>query len=185
MDIMPTYSCLLGQPWIHSSGAVPSTLHQKVKVIVNNKLVIIFGEEDMLVSKPTITPYIEAIEKALETAFQSFEIANTSYIKERALLPKHQLSNASMMVAKIMLEKGYHPGDGLGKNQQGVVDIIMPVENKDRYRLGYKPTTADKRRLVEERRERRKARLEGRDYEAERVSICDIRQSFRSAGFMD
>jgi len=139
----------------------------------------------MLVSKPTTTLYIEAAEEALETAFQSLEIANTSYIRERALLPKHQPLNASMMVAKIMLESGYHPGDGLGKNQQGVVDVIMPVENKDQYGLGYKPTIADKRRLVEERRERRKARLEGRDYEAERVPICDIRQSFHSAGFMD
>ncbi|XP_019433359.1 PREDICTED: uncharacterized protein LOC109340205 [Lupinus angustifolius] len=28
MDINPSYSCLLGRPWIHTSGAVPSTLHQ-------------------------------------------------------------------------------------------------------------------------------------------------------------
>ncbi|XP_019451885.1 PREDICTED: uncharacterized protein LOC109353985 [Lupinus angustifolius] len=27
MDINPSYSCLLGRPWIHALGAVPSTLH--------------------------------------------------------------------------------------------------------------------------------------------------------------
>lgn len=27
MDITPAYSCLLGRSWIHSAGAVPSTLH--------------------------------------------------------------------------------------------------------------------------------------------------------------
>ncbi|XP_019421334.1 PREDICTED: uncharacterized protein LOC109331334 [Lupinus angustifolius] len=27
MHINPSYSCLLGRPWIHASGAVPSTLH--------------------------------------------------------------------------------------------------------------------------------------------------------------
>ena len=27
MDINPTYSFLLGRPWIHSVGVVPSTLH--------------------------------------------------------------------------------------------------------------------------------------------------------------
>ena len=27
MDILPSYSCLLGRPWIHIAGAVPSTLH--------------------------------------------------------------------------------------------------------------------------------------------------------------
>ncbi|RDX85198.1 hypothetical protein CR513_33634, partial [Mucuna pruriens] len=29
-DIQPTYSCLLGRPWIHAIEAVPSSLHQKV-----------------------------------------------------------------------------------------------------------------------------------------------------------
>ena len=31
MDIRPSYSCLLGRPWIHKAGAVTSTLHQKLK----------------------------------------------------------------------------------------------------------------------------------------------------------
>ncbi|RDY00939.1 hypothetical protein CR513_15786, partial [Mucuna pruriens] len=35
MDIRPAYSCLLGRPWIHATGAVPSSLHQKVKFIAN------------------------------------------------------------------------------------------------------------------------------------------------------
>ncbi|XLR30520.1 hypothetical protein HN51_050390 [Arachis hypogaea] len=82
MDITPTYSCLLGCPWIHSAGAVPSSLHQKVKFIIDYKMVIISGEEDWLVSKTSTTPYIEAVEEALETTFQTFEIANTNYIGE-------------------------------------------------------------------------------------------------------
>ncbi|RDY06266.1 hypothetical protein CR513_09792, partial [Mucuna pruriens] len=28
MDIRLAYSCLLGRPWIHAAGAVPSSLHQ-------------------------------------------------------------------------------------------------------------------------------------------------------------
>ncbi|RDX89641.1 hypothetical protein CR513_28605, partial [Mucuna pruriens] len=35
MDIRPAYSCLLGRPWIHAIGAVPSSLHEKVKFIAN------------------------------------------------------------------------------------------------------------------------------------------------------
>ncbi|XP_020215417.1 uncharacterized protein LOC109799282 [Cajanus cajan] len=69
MDIKPAYSCLLGRPWIHSAGVVPSSLHQKLKFIVEDKLVIVSGEEDMLVSCPTPTHYIEAAEEALETSF--------------------------------------------------------------------------------------------------------------------
>jgi len=50
MDISPAYSCLLGRPWIHSVGVVPSTLHQKLKFVVEGQLVIVSGEEVILVS---------------------------------------------------------------------------------------------------------------------------------------
>ena len=76
MDILPTYSCLLGRPWLHSAGVVPSTLHQKLKFIINNKLVIVTAEDDMLVTKPSATPYIDVAEEALETSFQALEIVN-------------------------------------------------------------------------------------------------------------
>jgi len=77
MDIIPAYSCLLGRPWIHSAGVVPSTLHQKLKYIMGDKLVIVSGEEDLLVSGPSSSRYIEAAEEAFETAFQSLEIVGT------------------------------------------------------------------------------------------------------------
>nr|KYP35643.1 hypothetical protein KK1_043302 [Cajanus cajan] len=53
MDITPAYSCLLGRPWIHDAKAVPSTLHQKVKFIVGDKLVTVQAEDDILISKPS------------------------------------------------------------------------------------------------------------------------------------
>jgi len=34
MDINLAYNYLLGRPWIHSVGVVPSTLHQKLKFVV-------------------------------------------------------------------------------------------------------------------------------------------------------
>ncbi|XP_050877163.1 uncharacterized protein LOC127080915 [Lathyrus oleraceus] len=49
IDIHPAYSCLLGHPWIHEAGAVTSTLHQKLKSVKNGKLVIVGGEQAMLV----------------------------------------------------------------------------------------------------------------------------------------
>ncbi|BAT81595.1 hypothetical protein VIGAN_03135300 [Vigna angularis var. angularis] len=52
MDILPAYNCLLGRPWIHSTGVVPSTLHQKLKYVMGDKLVIVLGEKDLLVSGP-------------------------------------------------------------------------------------------------------------------------------------
>ena len=50
------------------SGVVPSILHQKMKFIIENKLVLI-SREDLLVTKLTATSYIDAAEEALESAF--------------------------------------------------------------------------------------------------------------------
>lgn len=59
MDIHPAYSYLLGIPWIHSAGVVTSTLHQRLKFVVNNKLVVVEGEEYVLVIHLESFCYIE------------------------------------------------------------------------------------------------------------------------------
>ena len=69
MDINPAYSFLLGQPWIHSVGVVPSTLHQKLKFMVEGQLIIVSREEDILVSCLSSMPYVEATKESLETSF--------------------------------------------------------------------------------------------------------------------
>ena len=119
MDITPVYSCLLGRPWIHLIKAIALTLHQKVKIVIESKLVFVLGEEDLLITKSIFTPYIEAVKETLESKFQSFEIANTSYIHEGAQMLIPHLPMAQVMMAKIMLKDGFKPGDGLGKFKQG------------------------------------------------------------------
>jgi len=113
MDILPTYNCLLGRPWIHSAGVVPSTLHQKLKYVMGDKLVIVSGEEDILVSGPSSSRYIEAAEEALETAFQSLEIVDNAYVEPFPMSP--HLSRTSLMTAKVMLKERYEYEKGLGK----------------------------------------------------------------------
>jgi len=51
--------------------------------------------------------------------------------------------------------------------------------------LGYKPTKEDKRRLLEEKEERILARIEGRERKIGKIHICDIKKSFRSAGWVN
>jgi len=118
MDINPAYSCLLGRAWIHALGVVPSTLHQKLKFAVGGLLVIVSGEEDMLVSCPSSAPYVEAAEESLETTFQSFEVVSCASVEPSPSLPS--LSNAAIMVARVMLRNGFEPGMGLGKDYLGI-----------------------------------------------------------------
>ena len=106
--------------------------------MVDDKLIIVYGEEDLLVSKPLSSSYIEVAEEALETSFQAVEIVGMMYVEPSRVNPC--LSNASLVMAKFMLKEGYKYGQGLGKNGQGPVHPLKLTENKGRYGLGYKPT---------------------------------------------
>ncbi|PKI75094.1 hypothetical protein CRG98_004568 [Punica granatum] len=46
LEIPNAFSLLLGRPWIHAAGAVPSSLHQKLKFFVKGKLITVNGKED-------------------------------------------------------------------------------------------------------------------------------------------
>jgi len=183
MDILPAYSCLLGRPWIHSAGLVPSTLHQKLKYVMGDKLVIVSGEEDILVSRPSSSHYIEAAEEALKTAFQSLEIVGNAYVEPFPMNP--HLSHTSLMSAKVMLKEGYEYGKGLGKYEHRLMYPLEVTEKKNKYGLGYKPTGEDKRRLAEERREHGVSRIQGKELGLGKIHICDIKDSFRSAGWIN
>ncbi|KAJ1423472.1 G-patch domain [Sesbania bispinosa] len=91
------------------------------------------------------------------------EEPNASYTKEGAPIVGPHLSKASMMMAKTMLEKGYQHGQGLGKTMKGMMDVLHLRENKDKFGLGYKATPTERRRVAEEKKEKRLARLENRE----------------------
>ena len=78
MDINPSYNYLLGRPWIHMVGAVPSTFHQKFKFVVEENLITIAAEEDMIATTTTTTPYLKVKENATKCAFKSLEIATAT-----------------------------------------------------------------------------------------------------------
>ena len=74
MDILSAHSCLLGRPWIHSVGVVPSTLHQKLKYVMGDKLVTVSGEENFLVSGPSSARYIETTGRLLRRLFKLWKL---------------------------------------------------------------------------------------------------------------
>ncbi|KAL2325870.1 hypothetical protein Fmac_024928 [Flemingia macrophylla] len=108
MDITPAYSCLLGRPWIHDAKAVPSTLHQKVKFVVGDKLVTVQAEDDMLISKPSTLPYVDAAEEAIEAFFQALEIASVESFP-------HNMKK----VAHMLIKNGYYPDITVGDAAAG------------------------------------------------------------------
>ncbi|XP_037496253.1 uncharacterized protein LOC119371001 [Jatropha curcas] len=47
LDILANYALLLGRPWLHPLGAVPSTLHRKVKIPWGADMVTVNAQEDL------------------------------------------------------------------------------------------------------------------------------------------
>ncbi|XP_016667431.1 uncharacterized protein [Gossypium hirsutum] len=90
MDIKPSYNCLLGRPWIHSAGVVPSSLYQKLKLMTKGRLVMINTEKDIIASVTSDALYIENDNEAIDCSFRSLEFVNATFIAEgdRVPMPK-------------------------------------------------------------------------------------------------
>jgi hypothetical protein len=156
MDINPAYSCLLGRPWIHAVGAVTSTLHQKLKFIADDKIIVVSGQEDMMVSHLSSFRYIEADEEAIEIPFQALEIASVTTLKTKRKSSKNGgLAMTSWKAMKEALEEGIPSGWG---------KVPVVCEKKDRFGLGYRPTTKEVLGAAQRK-------------------IGTIQETFRSAGF--
>ena len=100
LDIPVTYALLLGRPWYHVLRGVPSTVHQKVKFLLDGEVITIDASMNKTVSavrdeqKQVIAP-------------PGFQIAMISAGIERD-------PRVSSMIKKM----NYRPRQGLGKNEQ-------------------------------------------------------------------
>ena len=91
------------------------------------------------------------------------------------------MSDAAMMVARMMLGHGYKPRMGLGWNNDGVASLVEFKENRGRFGLGYRPMHADERTSTQERRSKdmgQQPRLQVKEAPPRHIS-----KSFVSAGW--
>jgi len=139
MEIDATYTMLLGRPWIHEAGAIPSTLHQKVKYIESGTIISIHGEEDILVSKPVSVPYVDNTEQVGRSLWHSFEVVESNPCQIET-----PVQYVNQVVARIMTKNGYKEGKGLGLKLQGDCLPIAVPEKANRFGLGYEETPEEK-----------------------------------------
>ncbi|EOX99283.1 Uncharacterized protein TCM_007907 [Theobroma cacao] len=184
IDIAPSYNYLLGRPWIHMAGAIPSSLHQKVKFIAEGQLISVCAEEDILAIQSSSAPYVEEIEEVPEYSFKSFEFVNATYVGERKVIPTPRLSVATKIGVKQTVGKGCRVDLGLGKNLQGINRSLTPMKNEERFGLGYKPTKEERTKLTAQKKIKRMAQLEGKEEEFGERTIPHLYETFRSVGFI-
>ncbi|XP_052479673.1 uncharacterized protein LOC105800897 [Gossypium raimondii] len=184
MDIKPSYSYLLRRPWIHSAGAVPSSLHQKLKLVSEGRVVTIDAEEDIIASVTNDAPYLETSDDAIECSFRSLEFVNATFILEGSKIPMPRISKTTRMGLQLTVGKGASPRKGLGKYLQGRVEAPVLKDKQDRFGLGYKPDARQKRIEQEKKRMRRRARLTGDEVEWEPMTFPHLSKTFVSGGFV-
>jgi hypothetical protein len=168
------YNLLLGRPWLHTAGVLPSSLHQKMKLIIRNQLVAILAKEPISIYHDQAVPYIDGYASE-ETSFHSFEFVTVIH-RVAAVEPK--LSKAGIMVAKEFIKAGFQLGQGLGCANQGRTAIVALEGNKDRYGLGYTPTRKNRQFAYEARRRRAAAKLKGERWPEKKMIIPHIRTTF-------
>ena len=55
------------------AGAIPSSLHQKVRFVINGKMITVHGETDFATYKESAIPYVK-LEIKEELSYYSFEM---------------------------------------------------------------------------------------------------------------
>ena len=120
------------------AGAVPSTLHQKLKFVIDGQLICVAAEEDMIAATSLGASYVEVDEKAMECSFRFLEFVNAMYVGEESKIPMPQLSKATQSCLKQVVGKGVRAGNGLGKKLQGMLRPIAVIQKRDRFGLRYK-----------------------------------------------
>ncbi|KAJ6884344.1 hypothetical protein NC652_031366 [Populus alba x Populus x berolinensis] len=183
IDIHPSYSMLLGRPWIHAAGAVTSSLHQCLKYIINGTLVKVKAEETLSMIRNVSVPYIEA-EDCKDGNLHAFEVVNTEWVPENTVLRRPMISDTARMIAKCFLKHGLpFQNDPSAGNLKRV--NIMKIKTVDqRFGLGFKPKKDDYQRAARIKRERRLARMEGRKPEEEDIVIPPIHVSFPKSAYV-
>ncbi|RVX18515.1 Ribonuclease HI [Vitis vinifera] len=69
LRIPTSFNLLLGRPWIHRAGAIPSSLHQKVKFIHEGQVVVVQSARDMFISAEPVLQISHSDDDLLLTGF--------------------------------------------------------------------------------------------------------------------
>ena len=72
---IPTFfNLLLGQPWIHRAGVIPSSLHQKVKFIYDKQVIMLQSPKDMFASSESVLHISHSEDDLFFTGFTFDEV---------------------------------------------------------------------------------------------------------------
>ena len=137
IDITPNYNLSLGRASFHPNGAIPSSLHQKMKIPWKGGIAIVLGDGEIL------APVYGLEEGGSELQMSGFEFVNmANYELKDERYTTDLFPYCSHEVIAMMKNMRYMLGMGLGKEGKRVVEFssIMTKVNllkEKRYGLGF------------------------------------------------
>ena len=162
LRIQSSFNLLLGRPWIHEAGAIPSSLHQKVKFIHEGRIITIQSDRDVITSSEPRLQISHSEDDLHLTGFTFDEVQVVSLEDDRRdMVPMPFDQYNSTLVLSMMRGMSYMPGLGLGRRQQGPREFTITVDHDISYGLGYIPTADDAQHMARLQRERGRARMSG------------------------
>ena len=116
LRIQSSFNLLLGRPWIHEAGAIPSSLHQKVKFIHEGRIIKIQSDKDVVTSFKPMLQISHNEDNLHLTGFFFYEVQVVSLEDDnRDMVPMSFDQHNSTLVVSMMKGMSYMPGLGLGR----------------------------------------------------------------------
>ena len=116
LSIQTSFNLLLGRPWIHEAGAIPSSLHQKVKFIHEGRIITIQSDTDIITSSEPVLQISHNENDLHLTGFVFDEVQVVSLEDDRSdMVPMSFDQHSSTLVLSMMRGMSYMPGLGLGR----------------------------------------------------------------------
>ena len=115
LRIRSSFNLLLGRPWIHEVGAIPSYLHQKVKFMHEERIITIQYDRDIVTSSEPVLQ-ISHSENDLHLTGFIFEKVQVVNLEDdsRDMVPMSFDQYNNTLVLGMMRGMSYMPGLGLG-----------------------------------------------------------------------
>ncbi|KAL6316726.1 hypothetical protein AAG906_019657 [Vitis piasezkii] len=160
LRIPASFNLLLGRPWIHQAGAIPSSLHQKVKFIHDGQVITVQSTRDMISSSEPVLQISHSDDDFFLTGF-TFDEVQTLEIQDfcRDFVAMSFDQHSSTLVLDMMRGMSFLPGFGLGRRQHGSSEFVTSIDHETPYGLGFTPSEDDVCYMARLRRDRVRARF--------------------------
>ncbi|MCR2847795.1 hypothetical protein KN825_14270 [Weizmannia coagulans] len=166
LRIPASFNLLLGRPWIHASGAIPSSLHQMVKFRHDDQVVTVPATGG---AHPPAQPILEISPSPEESDLAGFSFEEPQILevgeisRDRLSIDFARCSGPAVM--QMMRRMQYMPGLGLGRRQQGRTHGDFDQDSDIVFGLGFIPTPGDRQYMLDIRRQRSAARAARRPFD--------------------